>query len=281
MSLNKPKIVVFDMDETIGYFIELGIFWDSLNNYRTINSHILENKKMLSQEDFNHVLDLYPEFIRPNILNVFQYLKFKKISRHCLSIMIYTNNQGPKDWVSYIKNYFENKLKYKLFNHIISAFKINGKRVEICRTSHDKSLKDLIKCTKIQNSTDICYLDDTYYPGMHSDNVYYIKVKPYVHDLPFNEMIKRFIQSHIGKEIIDKSCEPDFIEFMKNNINNYEFVYSGKNRQEYEIDKIITKKTMEHLQKFFSKKPASLVVARNFTLRNKPNIYTKTRKLRK
>ena len=28
-----PKIVVFDLDETLGYFTELGIFWDSLENY--------------------------------------------------------------------------------------------------------------------------------------------------------------------------------------------------------------------------------------------------------
>ena len=27
------KIVVFDVDETLGYFVEFGIFWDSLNAY--------------------------------------------------------------------------------------------------------------------------------------------------------------------------------------------------------------------------------------------------------
>ena len=27
------KIVVFDLDETLGYFTEYGIFWDSLENY--------------------------------------------------------------------------------------------------------------------------------------------------------------------------------------------------------------------------------------------------------
>ena len=109
MPLNKSKIVIFDMDETIGYFVEFGIFWDSLNNY--MNSGLLENKKRLAQEEFNKILDLYPEFIRPNILTIFQYLKYKKISKQCQGVMIYTNNQGPKEWVQYIKNYFENKLK--------------------------------------------------------------------------------------------------------------------------------------------------------------------------
>lgn len=255
MPLNKSKIVIFDMDETIGYFVEFGIFWDSLNNY--MNSGLLENKKRLAQEEFNKILDLYPEFIRPNILTIFQYLKYKKISKQCQSVMIYTNNQGPKEWVQYIKNYFENKLKYKLFNHIISAFKINGKRVELCRSSHDKTMRDLIKCTKVSQNTEFCYLDDTYYPGMNYDNVYYIKVKPYIHDLQFDLMIHRFVQSNIAKEFIDKSKEAEFIQFMTNNMNNYTFIYSGKNKEEYEIDKIVTKKTMAHLQTFFNKNTTS------------------------
>ena len=251
MPLNKSKIVIFDMDETIGYFVEFGIFWDSLNNY--MNSGLLENKKRLAQEEFNKILDLYPEFIRPNILTIFQYLKYKKISKQCQSVLIYTNNQGPKEWVQYIKNYFENKLKYKLFNHVISAFKINGKRVELCRSSHDKTMKDLIKCTKVSQNTEFCYLDDTYYPGMNYDNVYYIKVKPYIHDLQFDLMIHRFLQSNIAMEFIDRSKEAEFIQFMTNNMNNYTFIYSGKNKEEYEIDKIVTKKTMAHLQTFFNK----------------------------
>jgi hypothetical protein len=42
---------------------------------------------------------------------------------------------------------------------------------------------------------------------------------------------------------------------MKENMNKYEFVYMEKDHKEYEIDKIITKKTMEHLEAFFNKKP--------------------------
>ena len=49
------KIVVFDLDETLGYFTEFGIFWDSLSNY--IN---LKGGPTLEQSDFNDILDLYP-----------------------------------------------------------------------------------------------------------------------------------------------------------------------------------------------------------------------------
>jgi phosphoserine phosphatase len=32
------KIVVFDLDETLGYFTEYGIFWDSLNKFVQIKN---------------------------------------------------------------------------------------------------------------------------------------------------------------------------------------------------------------------------------------------------
>lgn len=282
MALNKSKIVIFDMDETMGYFVELGIFWDSLKNY--INLHSLNDKIKLSQDEFNDILDLYPEFIRPNIISILIFLKNKMTHKQCQGVMIYTNNQGPKEWVYYIKNYFEKKINYKLFNHVISAFKINGKRIELCRSSHDKSMRDLIKCTKIPRNTEICYLDDTYYPKMHYENVYYIKVKPYTHDLEFDVMIQRFISSNsqIAKYIIEKFNEQDFSGFMKENMNKYEFIYVGKNATEYEIDKIITKKTFEHLHEFFNKKNQSFNSTRKNTrkisFKNRSN-KVKTRKI--
>ena len=63
--------------------------------------------------------------------------------------MIYTNNQGPRSWTVKIKGYFENKLKNRIFDQIIAAFKVNGKRVELQRSSHSKSFDDFIKCTKM------------------------------------------------------------------------------------------------------------------------------------
>ena len=65
-----PKIVVFDLDETLGYFVELGIFWDCLDYFlkeETIN----EINTIISKQDyFNEILDLFPEFIRPNIVSI-------------------------------------------------------------------------------------------------------------------------------------------------------------------------------------------------------------------
>ena len=49
------KIVVFDLDETLGYFTELGMVWDALTNYiKNNNVNIARN-----QDLFNKILDLY------------------------------------------------------------------------------------------------------------------------------------------------------------------------------------------------------------------------------
>ena len=81
--MTKPfKIVVFDLDETLGYFTEFGIFCDCLDKHFKNSSY--------SDTNFKELLDLYPEFLRPRILNILDYIKNKKYTRlkvsHELSI---------------------------------------------------------------------------------------------------------------------------------------------------------------------------------------------------
>jgi hypothetical protein len=248
MSLCSSKIVVFDLDETLGYFMELGMFWDSLKIYIKHNNINQE----INQKLFNDVLDLYPEFLRPNIINILNYLKRKKLKNHCDKLMIYTNNQGPKEWAKYIIGYFEDKIHYKIFDQIIGAFKVQGQRVELCRTTHMKTHSDLIKCTKLPTNTQICFLDDVFYPDMSNEKIYYINVKPYVHDLEFNNMITRFLNSNILKQLENPTyCK----EFILESLSKYNYIYVGKTAGALNMDRIVSKKILEHLQQFFKLKP--------------------------
>jgi len=245
------KVVVFDLDETLGYFVEFGIFWDSLSLY--VSKYF---NKELNQRDFNSVMDLYPEFFRPNIMNILGYLKKKKQSKECQKIMIYTNNQGSRKWCEQIVSYFETKLnKYKLFDQIISAFKINGKQIEFCRTTNNKTYADFIRCTKVPMNAEIFYLDDTFYPEMSNEHIYYINIKPYINALPFNEIYKRFLDSKLiipNKQTDnDSSLLNEFIDFMNKQIKRYNFKVIQKHNDDYEIDKILSKKIMAHLHEFF------------------------------
>jgi hypothetical protein len=262
------KIVVFDLDETLGYFTEFGIFWDSLVYY--IKN---KNKSSLSQSDFDDILDLYPEFLRPNILNILNYLKTKKQSKCCHKMMIYTNNNGPKEWATHILQYFESKINFKLIDQIIAAFKVNGKHVEICRTTHNKTHNDLIKCTKLPETAEICFLDDTFYPEMANDNIYYINVKPYYHDLEFEYIIKTFKESEIGIKLINNDI--DFDNTIMEQIQKYKYKCIHKNPKEYELDKIIGKQIINHLQEFFS------ISKKNKTIKNRNKFRNKNKTLKK
>ena len=250
------KIVVFDLDETLGYFTEFGIFWDCLTNY-------FKNKTedTLTQSDFNDILDLFPEFLRPNIINILNYLKNKKQSSCCHKMMIYTNNNGSKEWAHHIIDYFSKKINYKPFDQLISAFKINGQIVEVCRTTHDKTYNDFIKCTKLPTNAEICFLDDTFYPEMANDNIYYINVKPYYYDLKFEYMLDKFSKSDVGKKIINN--DEEFNKIMSENIKLYKYVCIDKQSKEYEMDKIVGQQIVKHLQEFFNK------TKKNKTVRNK------------
>ena len=243
------KIVVFDLDETLGYFMELGMFWDALKAYI---KYTKTNKPSIDQTLFNNLLDLYPEFLRPNIIEILNYLKKKKQKNHCDKLMIYTNNQGPIEWANYIIGYFKQKINYDIFNQIIAAFKVQGKRVELCRTTHMKTHSDLIKCTKIPEDTEICFLDDVFYPDMSNDKIYYINVKPYIHDLEFNEMITRCLNSAIlGADVDPTSCREYMLRFLK----RYHYNYVGKTNVETDVDKAISKKILQHLHIFFKNNP--------------------------
>ena len=261
------KIIVFDLDETLGYFTQFGIFWDCLNEY------FEQLNNPLPQTDFNNVLDLYPEFLRPNIIDVLVYLKDKKLTNCCNKIMVYTNNQGPKEWCEHIIHYFDNKINYKLFDQIIAAFKVNGEKVELCRTTHNKTHTDLIKCTQIPSNAQICFLDDKYHPQMSNEHIYYINVKPYYHDLPFDVMLERFKNSKLYNRQIDSKFESSMMDVIK----KYHYACITKPVDDHKIDVIVSKQMAIHLKLFLRKKPTESAAL----MPKVKTSYTKNKKIKK
>ena len=158
--------IVFDLDETLGYFGQPYKFWYNLKKF--LDSESIDIKYFFS------FFDLFPDFFRTNIFKIFRFIKKKKLSGECDYVMIYTNNNGPDYWVNMIKSYIHQKLKYELFDQVIRAFKINGKLIEICRTSYDKSYKDLLSCSKLESNTKICFVDDQYHNQMKNKNVHHL-----------------------------------------------------------------------------------------------------------
>ncbi len=244
MKQSKPlKIVVFDLDETLGYFTEISMFWDALENYY---GHNLMNDK------FIEMLDVFPEVFRPNILTILDYLVKKRAKKTCFKLFVYTNNQAAKSWVTMITEYINHKIGQKVFDQIIAAYKIRGKQIEPKRTSHEKSVKDLISCTNIPGNTEICFIDDLYHPLMDKENVYYINIKPYRVSLPFAEMATRYYDQILSKEhphIIKTAFVTTIVAFMK----QYNYMVLSKEKEEEQVDTIVSKKLFTDLDDFLKK----------------------------
>ena len=66
------KIVVFDMDETLGSFQQFSIIV-------YIFEKIKKNK--INQKEFNKLLDIFSNYLRTDIINILNYLKEKKIKK--------------------------------------------------------------------------------------------------------------------------------------------------------------------------------------------------------
>ena len=238
------KVVVFDLDETLGSFSDLYLLW-------TGTKHIYPEFN-----DFIKLLDLYPEFLRHNILVILQYLYTKKLENKCDKIYIYTNNQClSREWVSLIMKYFNDKISSSgsilLFDKVISAFKIGNTSIELGRTSHEKIFTDLICCTMLPKNTEVCFIDDTEFIQMKQDKVYYICPKSYVHPLNVTEIVERLIESNIllsahsvGKLITSSTYWYNWFSLHKRPVHN-------NTSLGFEQDILISKKIMCSIREFF------------------------------
>jgi len=249
------KVIVFDLDETLGYFTQLGVLFDTLELY-TNND--------VSFNIFSKIFDIYEETFRVNIFTILNYLKRIK-SNDNIKIIIYTNNQADKTWAINIVKYIEERLSYNLFDHIIHAYKIGNTRVEQCRTSHDKKYSDLIKCANLPENAKICFIDDQFHRHMKHKNVYYINIKPYTYRVNNDDLCDRFFDSKVFIEIMKLNKindEEHFTSFIKNQFTNIKLADERKPDQ-LKSDKILTKRIMYHIQKFITR--------RNVTKKNRSN----------
>lgn len=236
------KIVLFDMDETLGIFSDFGAFMDILN---TRLQHIHNSGPFSIYDHFNELLDLYPELLRPRILDIMKFLARMKRVGKCANVMIYTNNTGPISWSNHIKDYFNAKAGYPVFDKVIGAFKRpNGELVEVGRRSHDKTYDDFVRCSEMVGTFEVFFIDDCVHPGMHAENVYVINVKPYKRKISLHEFAARFKRSDLFKRL---QLKPDHIAGIGAR-SAAATTYSDKER---EVDKLVGVTILEKLHDFF------------------------------
>ena len=278
----RPKVVVFDMDETLGNFSQFSIFCHVLEEYF--------NKPDIIYRHFNDLVDLYPEIIRPSMLRILEYIRKKKNVGVCSKVMIYTNNVGPDKWVGHIRQYFEYKLRATaaasggdlaiippLFGHTIGGFKPQNAASAAAfpqRTTKEKTIRDFIRCSRLPADIEICFLDDVYHPKMTDERVYYIKLQAYHFHIPFQMFVVRFLNSRLYRDVFDGFSVPSitsalsavakkqvlsielhdlFVKYA--NMAEYDVKAQQRKMNPREIDEIISKYILYHLQQFFRDGP--------------------------
>ena len=160
-------IIAWDLDETLGSWGDLGLIWDAIKKVSAVSTN---------DHNFYELVNLFPNFLRSNIMGVLQHIKKFKKRDNKIKIILFTNNQGPQSWAQLIIKYFNYKLKYELFTEIIPAYKVNGRQVSKCRTSHDKKYTDLINCLNLKPDVRVCFIDDQEHTGMIHHNVTYLHI---------------------------------------------------------------------------------------------------------
>jgi hypothetical protein len=283
----KPKVVVFDVDETLGNFVQFGIFCATIDEYY---------KTDISYKYFNDLVEIFPEIYRPNIVRILDYIRKKKESGRCSKVMIYTNNQGPDKWVQHIRDYLEMKLREKtlaatgktvspqslaiippLFDHIIGGFKPRssvggGANIPASRyperTTGEKTVNEFLRCSRLPPDIEICFLDDVLHEQMINGKVYYIKLQGYHSYLPFEHYVLRFLASKLYKNVFE-SMTPNITKQVVT-IELQNLLIKRANQAQYdarkhhtkmnprEIDEIISKYILYHLQQFFKDGPPVL-----------------------
>ena len=238
---NNHKVVVFDMDETLGCFTDLEALWNVIETENLLFSQPGMNR----QERFNALLDLYPEFLRYGIANILEYLYYKKNRGDFIGVYIYTNNQVSKRWSKMIVDYLETRNKVPgLFNKIIHAFKINKRIIEPLRKGNTKTRSDFIRCSVLPANTELCFIDNTYYAKMHHNKIYYIQPKPFFHGLKTGDIIQRLMDSSILKVKTDKL-------FLSNFLDNNLITSVEKSQKMVIEDTLVSRKILYHIQDFF------------------------------
>jgi hypothetical protein len=238
---------------------------------------------------FNDLVDLYPEIIRPNMVRILDYIRKKKNAGVCSKVMIYTNNMGPDKWVAHIRSYFENKLRAMkqsgaggglaivppLFDHTIGGFKPQNERTASAsaypeRTTTHKTVNEFIRCGRLPADIEICFLDDVEHPKMVDERVYYIKLQAYHSYIPFEMFVVRFLNSALYRDVFSHFQVPSIIpgtssaaksQIISIEMNNllvkiaeaaeYDVKANQRKVNPREIDEIISKYILYHLQQFF------------------------------
>jgi len=202
--------LVFDMDETLGFFSQISRLWFPLMEL---------NNNNLTNRDFYDLCDKFPKILRPNIISILLYCKKLKSQNKINKVILYTDNFGPVSWTYLIADYLNYKAKDTVFDVVIPAYKKDSAN---CRTVDVKTYNDLIKCSNLSPNSKICFFDDQPHSKMNNHkNVTSVFVNSYnffyttreisthlKHLNFFKKIYENAIQSSLEEHLLEYNSKP-------------------------------------------------------------------------
>lgn len=234
------KYIIFDLDETLGHFVQLGIFYEVLKEY----FEKYERKK-IDIDFLDKLFELYPSYFRPHLFQIMKYIQ--KNREKNVKVILFTNNQGPKIWAQQIVYYIERKIGEKLFDKIIGAFTVNNIVNEPLRTSNHKKISDLEKILNLNRSDKILFFDDQNHEKMIDHKVKYIHMEKYVYHYEYYYMIEKMYKNH--RKLI--SNKEQFIMYMNEHLMRFYFPIQKTSISK--TDNEYSKKMMKTIMRFLRK----------------------------
>ena len=150
------KNIVFDFDETIGYFEQI--------------IDMIRHTKKTSKLEVFEFFNLFPFVFRTNIFDIFSYIVRLKKEKKIKTVILYSNNNNDV-FISYVLSYIHETLNFSLFDLTISLKQTKNK---------NKNIGDLLNYSNglLNKKSSIFFIDDKEYDDMKSIK-YYIKCESY------------------------------------------------------------------------------------------------------
>ena len=217
-------------------------------------------------------INLHPYVFRPKIFEIFRYLREKKRKDKNIKVIIYSNNMGTPKWANMIKSYIEKKINYKLFDKVITAWKVDGVIYEKCRTTNEKTYKEIINCGNLNKNTKIFFVDDAYHPKMYHKNVEYLHIKDWKFKYDINVMVNNFL--NYAKEKLSNNKIQELREILPKFVKKQNWGYiryknsNTPNMKEVNIGENLKKSIVIFLKKYNKKSKSKRRKKSRFTRRN-------------
>ena len=202
MTSRPKRIILFDMDETLGCFIDINIIAKILHKHIHINEVLQIFESTCFRPYFFEMMDLI--------------VKLKDLGE-LDKVVLYTNNTGGYSWPSKIVKYIHSKVGH-VFDEIIYGSYVNPPFNPDRRRKYvHKDIRDVRDILQTDKNTLFLFFDDNIYENMKDPYMTSIVLTPFRCKILFSDTMKAF-RKH-----------PLYTIFKRNLIEqNYESTFAGK-----------------------------------------------------